>query len=123
MQAPSRVLPDFAEVFSFGYCRQHRANLFDVSRRQSTPVVISPESLQSLVTETDDPHGPVYGLTIHMSMRTSSHSLRPAADGDDAGARDFDQAERQHQVDEALDLVGRAGDFEHEALVGRIDDA
>ena len=47
----------------------------------------------------------------------------PRRDGDDAGARDFDQAERQHQVDEAFDLVGSAGDLEHEAFVGGVDDA
>src|ERR1051326_8158557 len=39
-----------------------------------------------------------------------SHPLRAAGDGDDAGARDFDQADWQHQVDEAFDLVGGAGD-------------
>src|SRR6185437_12651562 len=50
------------------------------------------------------------------------HSLRPTRDGDDAGARDFDQADRQHQVDEAFDLVGGAGDLEHEAFGGGIDD-
>ena len=53
----------------------------------------------------------------------SSHPLRPARDGDDAGARDFDQAERQHLADEAFDLVGLAGDFEHEAFGGVVDDA
>ena len=33
-------------------------------------------------------------------QQSRSHRLRPAADGDDAGARHLDQAERQHQVDE-----------------------
>src|ERR1700730_6527977 len=49
------------------------------------------------------------------------HGLRAAPDGDDAGARDLDQAERQHQGDEALDLLGRAGDLEHEAFDRGVD--
>src|SRR5262249_53873595 len=52
----------------------------------------------------------------------SLHPFRAALDGDDAGARDLDQAERNHQVDEALDLLGGAGDLEHEALGARVDD-
>src|SRR5262249_47809725 len=55
--------------------------------------------------------------------RSASHPLRPAADRDDAGARDLDQAERDHQRDEAFDLVARAGDLEHEALGRGIDHA
>ena len=51
-----------------------------------------------------------------------SHPFRPAPDRDHAGARDFDQPERQHQRDEALELVGRTGDLEHEALGAGIDD-
>src|ERR1700727_3383431 len=52
-----------------------------------------------------------------------SHPLRPARDGDDAGARDFDKADRQHQRDEAFDLLGCAGDLEDEAFGGSVDDA
>src|SRR5262249_22753831 len=55
--------------------------------------------------------------------RSTSHALRPAADRNDAGARDLDQAERDHQRDEAFDLVARAGDLEHEALGRSIDHA
>src|SRR5215470_16988926 len=51
------------------------------------------------------------------------HRIRSARDGDDAGARHFDEAERQHEPDELIDLVGFAGELEHEALGGRIDDA
>jgi len=53
----------------------------------------------------------------------ASHSFGPARNRDHAGARDFDQAERQHQIHEAVDLVGRAGDLEHEALGTGVDDA
>src|SRR5580704_352798 len=52
-----------------------------------------------------------------------SHPLRPARDGDDAGARDFDQADRQHQRDKTFDLLGSAGDLEHEAFGGGVDNA
>ena len=52
-----------------------------------------------------------------------SHPLRAARDRHDAGARDLDQAEGNHEVDEAFDLVGRAGDLEHEALRAGVDDA
>src|SRR5436190_3094236 len=55
------------------------------------------------------------------SCRVESHPLRPAGDGDDAGARHLDQAERQHQSDELVDLVGFAGELEHEALGCGID--
>src|SRR5262249_42455976 len=55
--------------------------------------------------------------------RSGSHPLRAALDGDDAGARDLDQAEWNHQVDEALYLLGGAGDLEHEALGAGVDDA
>src|SRR5687767_7402559 len=51
------------------------------------------------------------------------HPLRPTADGDNAGAGDFDQAERQHQGDELVDLLGRARDLENEALDAGIDHA
>src|SRR6516165_11212535 len=45
--------------------------------------------------------------------RHRSHSFRPARDRDHAGARHFDQANRQHQIDEAFDLLGGAGDLKH----------
>src|SRR5262249_16369486 len=51
------------------------------------------------------------------------HRLGAAADGDDAAARHLDEAERQHQLDELVDLVGTAGDLEHEALDGGVDHA
>src|SRR5215470_2335571 len=41
------------------------------------------------------------------------HRLRAAADGDDAAARHLDQAERQHQLDELVDLLGTAGHLKH----------
>src|SRR5436190_18845263 len=50
------------------------------------------------------------------------HPVRPAPDRHDAGARDLDQAEREHERDEALDFVARAGNLEHEALSRSIDD-
>src|ERR1035437_1985651 len=49
------------------------------------------------------------------------HPLRPARDGGDTGARDLDQAERQHQLDELVDLVALAGDLEYEAFGGGVD--
>src|SRR6476661_4241753 len=51
------------------------------------------------------------------------HPFRPAHDGGNAGTRDFDQAERQHQADELLDLFARPGDLEDEAFRRRIDHA
>src|SRR4029450_12735231 len=57
------------------------------------------------------------------SPATNSHPLRAAADGHDAGARDLDQAERNHERHEALDLLARAGDLEHEAFGRSIDHA
>src|SRR5205814_5421260 len=38
------------------------------------------------------------------------HPLRPAGNRHHPGARDLDQSERQHQVDETLDLFARASD-------------
>src|SRR5262249_19349668 len=51
------------------------------------------------------------------------HPLRPAHDGGDAGTRDFDEAKRQHQADELLDLFARSGYFEDETFRRRIDHA
>src|SRR5262245_14512698 len=51
----------------------------------------------------------------------SSHPIRPTCDRDDAGARHLDKAERQHQVDELVDLLRPARDLEHEALGGGVD--
>src|ERR1700737_3278927 len=51
-----------------------------------------------------------------------SHPLRAAPDRDNAGPRDLHQAERQHERDEALDLVARAGDLEHETLGRGVND-
>src|SRR5262245_40470249 len=51
------------------------------------------------------------------------HPLWPALDGNYTGTRDLDQAERDHQIDEALDLVGGPGNLEHEALGAGIDHA
>src|SRR5262249_7103560 len=47
----------------------------------------------------------------------------PATDRHHAGTRNLDQAERQQQVDELIDLVRAAGDLEHEALGGGVDHA
>src|SRR6185312_8517437 len=52
----------------------------------------------------------------------NSEPRRPARDGDDAGARHVDEAQRLHQVDEGVELLGRAGHLENEALDRRIDD-
>jgi hypothetical protein len=41
------------------------------------------------VPEASDPHDILYGMTVQKSIGTS-HPLRPAPDGDDAGARDLD---------------------------------
>src|SRR5882672_5547794 len=49
--------------------------------------------------------------------------LRAARNGDDAGAGDVDKPERLHQVDEGVELLGRAGQLEDEGLDGGIDDA
>ncbi len=39
----------------------------------------------------------------------------PAGNRRDAGARDFDEADRTHHFDEIVDLARRAGQFENEA--------
>src|ERR1039457_1211875 len=52
---------------------------------------------------------------------TGRHSLRPARDGRDAGTRDLDQPERQHQRHKLLDLVALAGDLKYEAFGGGVD--
>src|SRR4051794_30152184 len=52
-----------------------------------------------------------------------SHPLRPSPDSGDAGAGDFDQSERPHQIDELVDLGGVAGDLEHQALGRGVDHA
>src|SRR5260370_21123982 len=52
-----------------------------------------------------------------------SHPLRPTTDRDDARTRDLDQAERDHERDEAFDLLARAGDLKAETLGRRVDHA
>src|SRR5215813_5492227 len=49
------------------------------------------------------------------------HPRRPAHDGRDAGARDLNETERQHQADELLDLVAGTGDFEYKAFGRGVD--
>src|SRR6476659_3664664 len=59
-------------------------------------------------------------------QHSQAHRLHPLGtthDGGNAGARDFNEAERQHQADELLDLFARAGDFENKALRRRVDHA
>ena len=46
-----------------------------------------------------------------------------AGDGGDAGAADFLQPDRAHQRDEGVQLVGAAGQLEHETLGGGVDHA
>ncbi len=58
-----------------------------------------------------------------MSDHSDLHALWPAADAGHAGARHFDQAQRHHERDELVDLVGLAGDLEDEARGSGIDDA
>ena len=53
---------------------------------------------------------------------SDSGPFGPAHHADDAGAADFDQPQFAHQGDEAVDLVGRAGDFEDEAFGGGVDE-
>ncbi|MBI3435271.1 MAG: hypothetical protein HY056_09380 [Proteobacteria bacterium] len=45
------------------------------------------------------------GTGAGSARRPILHRLRPTADGDDAGARDLHQAERDHQRNELLDLA------------------
>ena len=58
-----------------------------------------------------------------MASRPASHLLRTARDRGDARARDLDETDRPHQLDELVDLVRTAGQLEDEALCRRIDDA
>ena len=51
------------------------------------------------------------------------HALRPPGDSGNAGAGNLHQAERNHECNELLDLVGLAGQFENEAFGRGIDDA
>ena len=46
----------------------------------------------------------------------------PAHHSYDPRAADLDEAEFAHQGDEAVHLVGRAGQLEHETLGGGVDD-
>src|SRR5262249_62363380 len=62
-------------------------------------------------------------VSVMVGQAFSSHRLRSARNGDDAGARHFDEAKRQHQADELVDLVGFPRELEHEALGGGVDDA
>src|SRR6476661_6213105 len=56
-------------------------------------------------------------------IRPVLHPVRSATDRHDAGARNLDQPDWNHERDEALDLFGRAGDLEHEAFRAGVDDA
>src|SRR5215813_9155591 len=59
----------------------------------------------------------------HTGATAVSERFRAARDGDDAGAGDVDEAERLHQVDEGVQLLGRAGELEDEGLDRGVDDA
>ncbi len=50
-------------------------------------------------------------------------TFRAAGDGNDPCPADFGQPQGLHQMDEAVDLVGSAGDLEHEALGGAVHQA
>src|SRR5262249_59959066 len=63
------------------------------------------------------------GSTEGRDKPDHSHPLRPAADRHDAGARDLDQAERDHERDEAFDLLARTGDLEDETFGRSVDHA
>src|SRR5688572_13198426 len=54
-------------------------------------------------------------------IAASLDRFRPARDRDHAGARYLDQAERLHQVDEGVQLLGRAGHLEDKGFDRRID--
>src|SRR5215475_5270165 len=51
------------------------------------------------------------------------HPYRSTPDRHHAGARNLDQADRNHERDEAFDLLAGTGDLEHEAFRSCIDDA
>src|SRR6266480_1003746 len=56
-------------------------------------------------------------------QRPVLHPFCAAADRHDAGARHLDKAERQHELDELVDLLAPPGDLEDEALDRGIDHA
>ena len=58
-----------------------------------------------------------------MTVKNPSGGLCAAHHADHAGAAHFDQPQLAHQADEAVDLVRRAGHFEHEGIMRRVDDA
>ena len=72
----------------------HFANKIGPNSADSAVLV---ETLESLVPETPDAHICIVRLNRTYGQMIL-HPLRSAADGDDAGARNFDQAERQHQL-------------------------
>src|SRR5471030_2015951 len=67
MQAPSRKSFNLCEVLSLTDCSQHRTDLLDLFWRQSARVIVPPESFQRFMTEADDTHGKVYGITVRLS--------------------------------------------------------
>ncbi len=76
------------------------------------------------VTVFTHPLGPGSATPSGMTSGKSNGGelVQPAArDREHAGARKLDQTQRPHQVDELVDLAGRAGHLEDEALVGGVD--
>ncbi|CAA7626911.1 conserved hypothetical protein [Magnetospirillum sp. UT-4] len=65
------------------------------------------------------PKGPPQGEAIPGRCRFLNR-IGSARNGDGAGARDIDQAQRLHQLDEGVHLVGGADHLEHEAVVGGV---
>ena len=56
-------------------------------------------------------YAPWLWIAARISRQSPSDRLWPARDGGDACAGDLDEAEWAHELDEIVDLLGRAGQF------------
>jgi hypothetical protein len=63
---------------------------------------------------------PIPIVAVARTATPDLHRLRAAPHGGNPCPGNLDEADNRHQADEAVDLLRRAGDLEHEGVQGRV---
>src|SRR5271170_4297399 len=92
MQSPTRKLGELLYPPGLLDRIKHRSQLGHQIGTNAADVVRFEKTLEAPVPKAAHLHGHLYGITVRLSKPRASHPLRAAADRDDAGARDVDQA-------------------------------
>src|SRR5690348_13706562 len=107
----TKLGPGLAAAIRWTAARPSRGRMYELIALLDRALPARSSGAFSCALGAQDERGPQDALLVAASDRFAA-----AGGGDDAGAANIDQAQSLHQADEGVDLVGRAGDLEHERI-------